>query len=59
VIWALWQGIYAYVRAAFDGQPVTIDGWMLSWFAVAAALCALGTIIPLRVGLRRIEQLEF
>jgi ABC-2 type transport system permease protein len=59
VIWALWQAVYAYVRAVFDGQPVVVDGWMLSWFAVAAGLCAVATVIPLRAGLRRIEQLEF
>src|SRR5256884_437745 len=36
VIVALWQAVYAYVRAVYQGRPVVVDGWMISWFAVAA-----------------------
>src|SRR5213596_1650051 len=59
VIVSLWQAVYQYVRAAYEGQPVVIDSWMLLWFAAAAALCAAATAIPLRVGLRKMESFEF
>jgi len=59
VIGALWQAVYAYVRAVFEGQPVVVDAWMLFWFTVAAALCAAATVIPLRVGLKKMESFEF
>ncbi len=59
VIFVLWQAVYAYVRAVYDGRPVVVDAWMLSWFTVAAAICAAATVIPLRVGLRRMELFEF
>jgi ABC-2 type transport system permease protein len=59
VIVALWQAVYAYVRAVYDGQPVVVDAWMVSWFGVAAVLCAAATALPLWVGLRRMERFEF
>jgi len=36
-----------------------VDAWMIFWFAVAAAICAAATAIPLRIGLRRMENFEF
>jgi ABC-2 type transport system permease protein len=59
VIVAMWQAVYAYVRAVYDGRPIAIDAWMIGWFAAAAVLCAAATIVPLRVGLRKMEQFEF
>ena len=59
VIFVLWQAVYQYVRSVFLGQPVVVDAWMIVWFAVAAALCAAATAVPLWVGLRRIERFEF
>ena len=59
VIVALWQAVYAYVRAVYLGEPVVVDAWMIFWFAVAALLCGAATAIPLRVGLRKIESFEF
>ena len=59
VLRALWTAVYAYVRAVYEGQPVVVDAWMISWFAVAAALCAAATALPLWVGLRRMERFEF
>jgi ABC-2 type transport system permease protein len=56
---ALWQAVYTYVRAVYDGRPVVVDGWMILWFGVAAALCAAATVIPLRVGLKKMETFEF
>ena len=38
---------------------VVVDAWMLFWFTVAAALCAAATVIPLRVGLKKMESFEF
>jgi len=59
VIVSLWQAVYTYVRAVYDGQPVIIDGWMFLWFALAAALCATATVMPLRMALRKMETFEF
>jgi len=59
VIVALWQAVYVYVHAVYEGRPVVVDAWMLFWFTVAAALCAAATVIPLRVGLKKMESFEF
>ena len=59
VIFVLWQAVYQYVRSVFLGQAVVVDAWMIGWFAVAAALCAAATALPLWIGLRRIERFEF
>jgi len=59
VIVVLWQAVYQYVRAVYDGRPVVVDGWMVMWFTAAAVICAAATVIPLVVGLRRMEQFEF
>jgi len=56
---SLWQAVYTYVRAVYDGRPVVIDAWMIGWFAVAAALCAAATVLPLRMALRKMETFEF
>jgi len=59
VIVSLWQAVYQYVRAVYDGRPVVIDAWMFLWFVVAAALCAAATIIPLRMARKKMETFEF
>ncbi|PYO74604.1 MAG: hypothetical protein DMD64_03240 [Gemmatimonadetes bacterium] len=59
VIVSLWQAVYQYVRAVYDGRPVVIDAWMFLWFGVAAALCTAATIIPLRLALKKMETFEF
>jgi ABC-2 type transport system permease protein len=59
VIVALWQAVYAYVRAVYQGVPVVVDAGMIFWFAVAAALCLAATFLPLWVGLKRMESFEF
>jgi ABC-2 type transport system permease protein len=51
--------VYDYLRAANAGEAVRFDAWSWGACAAAALLCAAATVIPLRVGLRRIEQLEF
>ena len=59
VIVSLWQAVYQYVPAAYEGRPVVIDSWMFFWFAVAAALCATATIVPLRIARKKLETFEF
>jgi ABC-2 type transport system permease protein len=59
VIFALWQAVYVYVRAVYQRVPVVVDAGMLFWFAVAAGICLVATVIPLRVGLRKMESFEF
>jgi ABC-2 type transport system permease protein len=59
VIFVMWQAVYTYVRAVYEGQPVVVSAGMIGWFAVAAVLCAAATALPLWVGLRRIERFEF
>ncbi|HEY6807613.1 MAG TPA: hypothetical protein VI160_02405, partial [Gemmatimonadales bacterium] len=59
VIVSLWQAVHEYLRAAFDGRPVVVDAWMIGWFVVAGLLCATATVVPLRVGLRKMEEFEF
>jgi len=59
VIVALWQAVYAYVRAVYEHQPVVVDAGMVFWFAVAATICAAATALPLWVGLRKMESFEF
>ena len=59
VIFVLWQAVYTYVRAVYEGQPVVVNGWMVLCFAVAALLCAAATAVPLWVGLKRMESFDF
>jgi len=51
--------VSAYVRNAYNGEPTPVDTVMVGAFAAAAVLCAAATIIPLRIGLRKIESFEF
>jgi len=59
VIFALWQAVYVYVRAVYQRVPVVVDAWMILWFAVAAGFCVVATVVPLWVGLRKMETFEF
>ena len=59
VIVALWQAVYQYVRAVYDRRVVVVGPDMIFWFVVAAAICAAATVVPLWVGLRRMERFEF
>ncbi|HEX4574049.1 MAG TPA: hypothetical protein VH158_02890 [Gemmatimonadales bacterium] len=58
IVW-LWQAVYAYARAGFEGRPVVVDAWMIFCFAVAALSCAAATALPLWFGLKRMESFEF
>lgn len=48
-----------YLRSVNDGRPVSLDAWSAASYVAAVVLCAAATVVPLRVGLRRIEQLDF
>ena len=59
VLGSLASAVTTYVRAAWEGSPVGVTPAMLGWFVAAAALCALATIVPLRLALRKMESFEF
>ncbi|OLC72459.1 MAG: hypothetical protein AUH78_16085 [Gemmatimonadetes bacterium 13_1_40CM_4_69_8] len=59
VILCLAGPVYAYLRAANAGEPVRLDGLAIAAFTAAAAICAAATVIPLRIGLRKMESFEF
>ena len=59
VLIVLARAAYTYVRSAFEGQAVGVTPEMVVLFAVAAALCAAATFIPLRLALRKMESFEF
>ncbi len=50
--------VSGYVRASFRGEPVAVDATMIGAFALAAAICIVATVVPLKIGLDRIERLE-
>jgi len=51
--------VSTYLRASFRGEPITFNVWMIGAFAAVVLICAAATIIPIVVGLRRMEQFEF
>ncbi|HWZ28187.1 MAG TPA: hypothetical protein VNX15_06490 [Gemmatimonadales bacterium] len=59
VIVGLSQVVYPYVRAFYEGHPVVVTPWMIACAVAVALLCAVATVIPLRVARRKMEQFEF
>jgi ABC-2 type transport system permease protein len=59
VILCLAGPVYAYLRAANAGEPVRIDALTIAAFTAAAAICTAATVIPLRLGLKKMESFEF
>ena len=51
--------VYGYLRATFRGEDVAITTRMVVSFVGVAALCGAATVIPLRLGLKRMEEFEF
>jgi ABC-2 type transport system permease protein len=51
--------VYRYLRAGFRGEPVTVDATMVGAFVAVVVICTLATIVPLKVGLGRMEGFEF
>jgi ABC-2 type transport system permease protein len=48
-----------YLRAQLAGRPVQVSRSMLAAFGLVFAICLAATVIPLRLGLRRMEKMEF
>ncbi len=51
--------VYGYLQAIYRRQPVQVDSVMVGAFVAVALICIAATIVPLWVGLRRMEQFEF
>jgi ABC-2 type transport system permease protein len=51
--------VYRYLRAGFLGEAMSVDATMVGAFAAVVLICVLATLIPLKVGLRRMEGFEF
>lgn len=51
--------VTSYLRANFRGEPIPVDMWMIGAFTAVVLICVTATIVPLVIGLRRMEQFEF
>lgn len=51
--------VYDYLRAVYVGRDVRVDLVMVGAFVAVALVCILATVVPLRLGLQRIENFEF
>jgi ABC-2 type transport system permease protein len=51
--------VSGYLRAEYDGDPLIVTPWMLLAFAGVIGICATAVVLPLRVGLKRMESFEF
>ncbi len=51
--------VYGYLRANYLGHSVGVDATMVASFGTVVVLCALAITVPLRVGLKRIQEFEF
>jgi len=53
------QPVSVYLAAEFQAEPVSITPTMILAFASVVVVCATATVVPLRMGLKRMEQFEF
>jgi ABC-2 type transport system permease protein len=51
--------VSGYMAAAFRGEEIAVSGRMIASLIGVVALCVSATIIPLKLGLRRMEEFEF
>ena len=51
--------VYGYMSATFRGEEVRMTAPMIAAFAGAFLLCLAATVVPLKIGLRRMEDFEF
>ena len=51
--------VYGYLQAIYEGRPVRIDATMVAAFAGVVAICGVATVVPLKVGLKKMEGFEF
>lgn len=59
VIGGLSQIVYPYVRSVYEGHPVVVTPRMIMSTVAVALVCVAATVIPLWLGLRKMEQFEF
>ncbi len=59
VIGGLSQIVYPYVRSVYEGHPVVVTPWMIMSTIAVALVCVAATVIPLWLGLKKMEQFEF
>jgi hypothetical protein len=48
-----------YLRAELAGEAPSANPWMIASLAAAMAVCLAATIVPIRLGLKKIEGMEF
>ena len=53
------QPVSVYLAAEFQADPVHVTPIMILAFAGVVVICVAATVIPLRLGLKRMEQFEF
>jgi ABC-2 type transport system permease protein len=51
--------VYQYLQAASRQEDVRVGWSMIAAFAAVLLVCALATVLPLRIGLKRMEEFEF
>ena len=51
--------VMSYLRAQLAGEPVAITPTMVGALGAVAVICIVTTLVPLRIGLRRMERMEF
>jgi ABC-2 type transport system permease protein len=51
--------VYGYMSAAFRGETVQITTSMILAFVGVLLLCTTATVVPLKIGLRKMEEFEF
>jgi ABC-2 type transport system permease protein len=51
--------VLGYLRAQLNGQEPVPGPWMIGSLVGVVVLCLTMTIVPIRLGLRRVEQMEF
>jgi ABC-2 type transport system permease protein len=51
--------VYQYLHAVYRHERVVIDWRMYGAFAMVIGICGAATVIPLQVGLKRMEEFEF
>mgnify|MGYP003454548026 CR=1 FL=1 len=51
--------VLGYLRAQLAGEDPAPGPWMIASLLAVVGLCLVTTIVPIRLGLRKIEQMEF
>jgi ABC-2 type transport system permease protein len=51
--------IMRYLRLQIAGRPAEFDPWLVGSLVLVVIICLTATIIPLRLGLKKMESMEF